>query len=157
MPRGQQADSQAASSACSVTACDNRGKLLTATTDAALGRPQQAGQQSAALQQRACSCAEGGARAALSADRAPECVTPEAAEQGLPLFSAPLPPLLELAQEAPAATSRLQDMPGLLLPPELQTTGHSVPSRFRFRNASGAGQTGSAAAGAGQSGAQQRC
>ena len=159
-PRGQQAETQAADSSCSVRACNNEAKHLVAATDNVLGRPQQPSQHCAEPAQDACSCAEGGAQAALSANRAPECVAPKRAEQGLLLRSPPLSPLQEPAQEAPAATSGLQDRLGLLLPPVLHAAGYDVPSQqlSQPRNASQTMRTGSAAAAAGhrQSGAEQQ-
>ena len=128
-PRGQQTDSQAAGSATGSRACDGKGKHLVAIADSVLGHLQQPSQRCAEPSEDACSCAEGGARAALAADRTPECVTPEPAEHGLLLRLAPLSPLPEPAQEAPAAASGLQDMLGLLLPPVLRTAGHNVPSQ----------------------------
>ena len=155
-PRGQHSDSQAANSSC--RACDSKDKHLGAITDTVLGHPQQSHWQSAGPAQDAFSCAEGGAQAALSADRTADCVTPEAAEQGLLLQSATLSPLPEPAQEAPAAASGLQDMLGLLLPSVLHNTGYNVPSQQlpRPRNVSRPVQTGSAAASARQSDAEQQ-
>ena len=160
-PRGSQAESQAADLLCSVRACDNDAKDLAAKTDGMLGplQQQQHSQQSAEPARDACSCAEGGTQAALPADRAPECITPRRAEQGLLLRSAPLSPLPEPAQEAPAATSGLQDKPGLLLPPVLHAARHDVPSQEMSppRNASEAEQSPvSAAAGAGQPDVEQQ-
>ena len=122
-------------------------------TGTALGQSKQPGWQNTEPSQDACSRAEGDAQAALSADRAPKRLMPKAAEQELPLRSAPRStPLPEPAQEASATTIGLQDMMTLLMPPELQITGHIVPSQelTRPRNAQGAVRTGSAAAGAGQ-------
>ena len=68
-----------------------------------------------------------------------------------------LPP--ELAQEAPAATLRLQDKPGMLLPPVLHGARHHVPSQELSppRSASRAAQSSmSAAANAKQSGVEQQ-
>ena len=157
-PRGQQAEGQAASSTCSVRAGDSKAKHLAAITDTVLGHPQQPSQLSAAPSQDACSRAEGGAQAALSADREPECLTPEAAAPGLLLRSAPASPLPQLAQEAPAATLGLQDMMALLMPPVLQSAGHKVPSQQlpRPSSASGQVQTGLVAAAVRQSGAEQQ-
>ena len=137
-----------------VRASDNKVKHLETTTDTVLGQPQQPNQLSLDV----CICAEKGAQAALAADRSPECLTPEAPEQGLLLRSAPLSPLPEPAQEAPAATSGLQDRLDLLPPPTLHTVGHLVPSQqlSRPRNASGALQTGSASAVAGHSAAERQ-
>ena len=157
-PTGQKTESQAANSSCSVRACDNEVKDLVAGTDVVLRHLQQPSKHSAEPTQDACSCAAGGAQAALSADMAPECLTPKRAEQGSLLRSAPLSPLPEPAQEAPAATSGLQDMMEVQLPPVLHTSGHNAPSQElpRPRNTSEALQTGSAAAGAGQSGLEQQ-
>ena len=156
-PRGQQAESQAADSTCSVRACDVAAKHLAAMTDTVLGiHPQQPSQQIAEPSQNACSCAEGGAQAAMSADRATECLTPEAAEMGLlPHSAPPSSPLPEPAQEAPAATTGQQDM---LLRPVSPAAGHTAaPQQLpRPTTASGAVHSVSAAAGAGQPGAQQQ-
>ena len=124
-------------------------------TDTVPGQTQQPSQHSAEPPQDACSCAGGGAQAALSPGRAPECLTPEAAEHGLLLHSQCLSPLRELAQEAPAATSGPQDMLGLLLPPALHAAASSQ-QLSRPSNTSGQVQTGSAAAGTRQSGAEQQ-
>ena len=125
-----------------------------ATTDTVLGHLQQPSQLCDEPAQNAFSYTEGGARAALFADRAPECLTPEAAEPELLPGSAPLSPL----PEAPATTLGLPDMMALLLPPVLHAAGQSVPSQDLFwpGNASGKVRTGSAAADAGQSGAEQQ-
>ena len=157
-PWGRQAAIEAASAAFSVRACDEEAKHL---ADTVLGNLQQPSQLSTEPAQDACSSAEGGAQAALSADRAPECITPEAAEQGLLMRSAPLSPLQlqEPAQEAPAATLGMQDMLDLLLPPVLHTNGHNVPPQklSRPRKASRAALSSApAAAGAEQCGAEQQ-
>ena len=128
-----------------------------ATTDIVLGQPQEPSRQSAEPSQDASTWAERGAQAALSADRAPECLTPEAAEQGLLMRSVPLSPLPEPPLEASAAASGLQDIMDLLLPPVLHSTSHNVPSQAlsRPRTAFRAAQSpGSAAAGAEHFGAE---
>ena len=158
-PRGQQAEGQAASSACNVTACDGNCKHLAAMTGTALGQSQQPSQQSSEPPQDACSRTEGDAQDAESADRALKRLMPKAAEQGSLLRSAPpSTPLPEPAQEAPAATMGLQDIMAMLMPPELHTTSHIVPSQQLNlpRNAHGAVRIGSVAAGAGRTGTQQQ-
>ena len=131
-----------------------------ATNDTVLGHLQQPSQQSTdEPAQDACTCAERGTQAALSADRAPEYLTPEAAEQGLLMRSAPLSPLPEPPLGASAIPPELQDIMDLLLPPVLHTIGHNVPSQdlSRPRNASRATQSpGSAAAGTQQLSAEQQ-
>ena len=157
-PWGQEAEWQAANSLSGARACNNEVKDLVATADAVLGHAQQPSQQTAEPPQDACGLAEGGAQAALSVDKAHKCLTPDAAEQGLLVRLAPLSLLPQPAQEAPASTSGLQDMMDLPLPPVLRTTDHSVSSQWlsQPRYASGAVRTGSASAGAGQSGRERQ-
>ena len=157
-PWGQRAEWEAANSVCRARACNNEAKDLVATTDTVQGHLQQSSQLRAEPAQDAFSHAEGAAQAAPSADIAPECLTPEAAEQRLLLGSAPLSPLPEAAQEAPATTLGLQDMMALLLPPASHAAGQDAPSQELLwpRNASGAVQTDPAAADARQSGAEQQ-
>ena len=157
-PWGLHDEWQAANSICSARACNHEAKDLVATTDAVLGHLQQPSQPHAEPSQDVCSCAEGGTQAALAADKAPKSLTPEAAEQGLLLSSAPLSTLPQPAQEAPAASSRLQDMLDLPLLPVVHTAGHNVPTQERSwpHNAFGALRSGAASAGAGQSGPEQQ-
>ena len=145
-------------SARSVRVCGNETKHLADITDTGPGRAQQPSQQRAEPSPDACSCAEECAQAALSAARAPRCLTPQAAEQGLLLRSATLSPLSEEAHQAPAATSGLQDMPCLLPPPAPYAAGLTVPPQQlpRPTNAFRAVPSVSAAAGVQQSGAEQQ-
>ena len=69
--------------------------------------------------------------------------------------SAPPSPLLDPPQEAPAATSGPQDMPGLLLPPVLHAAAPSQQPSHPSDD-SGQSRTGSETAGARQSGAEQQ-
>ena len=119
---------------------------------------QQPSQQYAEPSQGARSCAEGGALAAGSVNRVAQCPLPEAAEEGSLLCSAPVSPLPGPAQEAPPATSGLQDMLGLLLPPVPNAAGHTLaPQQLsRANHTSKAVQTGPTAAEARQPGAEQR-
>ena len=157
-PRGQKKESQAASSACSIRACNDEAKHLADMTGTVPGHIQQPSQHSAEPSQDACSSAEGRAQAALPAARAPKRPTPDAAEQGLLLRSAIRSPLPEEAQEAPAAPSGLHDVLGLLPPPASHATGLTTSAQQlpRPTNASRTVQSVFAAAGAKQSGAEQR-
>ena len=157
-PWGQQAEWEAAKPICRARECNNEVKDPVPTTDTVLGHLQQSSQLRAEPAQDAFSHAEGAAQAALSADIAPECLTPKAAEQGLLLGSAPLSPLPAPAQEVPAITLGLQDMMALLLPPALHAAGLHAPSQELLwpRNASGAVPTDSAAADVVQAGAEQQ-